>query len=411
MQKAVDNIRGLLKQAKDKSVKRELTELEKAWDRKAQQMKNQLDVLNIQLQDKLKEKKPFWESAQNLMKIFFKSRGRNLLLALCAFISVFILLRLLHRGIYRYTPVARIRERPLYVRLFDVFYHILTALGSILALMAVLYIYTDWVLLTVCIIFIFGFIWAAKQNIPKYWEQIKIMLNLAGVREDERIIYRGVPWKVISLNIYSIFENPALKERIRLPVHKLVDMESYPYDKQMPWFPCEKGDWVILSDGTRGEVIRQNHESVILKLRGDAQKTYLTGDFLSMTPLNLSHDFRIKVTFGIDYQHQPICTTDVPEKLKAFLTEKLNQAGYKNSIRQINVEFESAAASSLDLVVIGDFTGDVAPLYNRIKRAIQRYAVEACNTYGWEIPFTQVTVHTADDTSEKAAEPVTGQAC
>jgi len=57
------------------------------------------------------------------------------------------------------------------------------------------------------------------------------------------------------------------------------------------------------------------------------------------------------------------------------------------------VEFSEAGASSLDLVVIVDFDGAMAPLYNRMIRAIQRWCVDAATLNNWEIPFPQLTVH------------------
>ena len=62
----------------------------------------------------------------------------------------------------------------------------------------------------------------------------------------------------------------------------------------------------------------------------------------------------------------------------------------------LRVEFERANTSSLDIVVIADFDGSVTDLYNRLRRAIQRWCVEACTENGWEIPFAQLTLHQAD---------------
>jgi hypothetical protein len=58
------------------------------------------------------------------------------------------------------------------------------------------------------------------------------------------------------------------------------------------------------------------------------------------------------------------------------------------------VEFKEAEASSLDCEILADFSGRVAGDYLHLKRAIQRICVEASQTHGWTIPFTQVTLHT-----------------
>jgi hypothetical protein len=226
-----------------------------------------------------------------------------------------------------------------------------------------------------------------------------MLLNLGAVRENERIVYNGVPWRVKNLNVYTILENPVLKSgQIRLPLRNLMDMASRPFHREEPWFPCREDDWVVLGDGTFGKVIIQTPEMVRLVKRGGAQKTYQISDFLGQSPLNLSVNFRLKVTFGIDYEHQAVCVDDVPEKMGAMVKERLEEMGYGKEILNVRAEFELAAASSLDIVVLADFAGKAAPFYNRLARAIQRICVEACNKHGWGIPFTQVTVHTAEKT-------------
>jgi small-conductance mechanosensitive channel len=173
-----------------------------------------------------------------------------------------------------------------------------------------------------------------------------------------------------------------------------MELTSYPCGDE-PWFPCREKEWVILSDGTRGEVVSQTHEMVQLALRGGAFKTYSTQDFLAQAPLNISHNFRLKVVFGIDYKHQADCTRKIPEQLGKTVTEKLGENGFGDDLIDLRVDFKTAAASSLDFEIIAHFNGRSAPAYGRLIREIQRFCVDACNEFGWEIPFTQVTLHQA----------------
>jgi small-conductance mechanosensitive channel len=39
---------------------------------------------------------------------------------------------------------------------------------------------------------------------------------------------------------------------------------------------------------------------------------------------------------------------------------------------------------------------EMAPLYGKLHRDIQKWCVEACSVHGWEIPFPQLTVHRAE---------------
>ena len=70
--------------------------------------------------------------------------------------------------------------------------------------------------------------------------------------------------------------------------------------------------------------------------------------------------------------------------------------GYADQLLNLRVEFEQANTSSLDLVVIADFDGQLADLYNRLRRSLQRMCVEARTANHCDIPFTQMTLHQAE---------------
>jgi len=384
----------------EKKFREELAGLETFWTNKEQQILSQQAVSAYQMNqmEKVNSFETFFNSTHDILKTFFKDRGRNLLFSLLAFLSFLLILRLLHRFIYKFSPLHRKGKHPFLIRLTDVIYHLLTFAGAAAASVIVLYSSGDWVLLIIVIIFFLGIVWTAKQGFPRYWEQLKLLLNLGSVRENERIVYNGIPWKIVSLNLYSQLENPELKAgRIRLPLRYLIDLNSRPYDPDEPWFPCRVTDWVILSDGTLGRVIAQNPDMVQLVLLGNSRKTYLTEEFLRLNPTNLSTGFCIRVTFGIDYSHQRLCTQEIPDRLKDMLTERLSEADYGTYIVNLNVEFKEAGASSLDIEIIADFSGEAACYYKRIPRFLQKICVEACNEYGWIIPFPQIMLHRAKD--------------
>ena len=68
-------------------------------------------------------------------------------------------------------------------------------------------------------------------------------------------------------------------------------------------------------------------------------------------------------------------------------------------VRDILVEFSTAAASSLDFLVYVTLDASVAASFGRVRRLIQRGCVETCEREGWSIPFTQLTVHQAERTA------------
>ena len=88
-------------------------------------------------------------------------------------------------------------------------------------------------------------------------------------------------------------------------------------------------------------------------------------------------------------------TTDVPAIMLGYISRRMEEDGHSSSCLNLQVEFLTANASSLDLMVLADFEGKVADISARLDRAIQRYCVDCCTEQGWEIPFPQLTVHRA----------------
>ena len=83
--------------------------------------------------------------------------------------------------------------------------------------------------------------------------------------------------------------------------------------------------------------------------------------------------------------------------LEAHVAKRIEEEGYGDKLVNLRVEFAAANTSSLDMVVIADFKGELGDLYNRLRRAIQRWCVEAATDQGWEIPFQQITLHHAGE--------------
>ncbi len=392
---AVENLKALMARAEDRAVKTELKKELAEWQNKVQQLDNELSIARMQLDQLDREEESMVEASQKSVKHFLQTRGLYIFLALTTSVGISLLCWLFYRFLVRVLPGYRQEHISLRLRILDLAFRVLSVVFALVGLFAVLYAAQDWVLLSIAIIFLLGIGWTARLAIPKMWNQGRLMLNIGPVREGERVLLDGVPWFVRKINVYSMFDNPELGVTRRIPVEKLLDMESRPFDKSERWFPCRRGDWVILSDNTRGRVVSQSHEMVELVMRGGARKSYLTSDFLSMNPLNLSNNFRIKVSFGVSYDLQEHSTALIPDALSEYISERLNQEGYQEHLKNLRVEFAEAGASSLDLVVIADFDGEMAPLYNRIRRAIQRWSVEASTINNWDIPFPQLTIHKA----------------
>ncbi|MGB6219411.1 hypothetical protein [Haloferula sp.] len=395
---ALGRIDELIALADSEVIKEELESARKLWASRSSEAESQFQVFSQQIEEREANSPTTWEAVSGAMADFWRSKGMNLIIALVASVGVFFLTRALYRQFKRVSPVHRRKRNSLATRSADLLAAILSVVFAILAAVAVFYFRGDWLLLTLSAVFIVGVLWASKQAIPPYIEQIKMILNIGSVRQGERLIYNGIPWRVDRLNFFCDFTNPNLMGgHLRLPVRDVMPLHSRESDPKEPWFPTKRDDWIKLSDETYGKVVEQTPEQVVVLRLGGSRKTYPTIDFLEQCPENLSYGFRVSATFGIDYDHQSIATTTVPDIfLRALEKELVSRFGHEN-VRSVKVEFSSAGASSLDYRILADFAGDVASRVNVIERSIQRVCVNVCNEQEWGIPFTQITVHQAGD--------------
>jgi len=390
---ANQNIAQLISQTKDLELKKNLKKLSPEWESVEKHILNKVEIVGMSLAEIENEEESIIETSQVSIKNFFRTRGLFLFIAVIACLGVIFFLRLFSRVMVRFVPGYTSKYRPFHLRVVGLLGRIISFAMVFFVLIFVFYVVEDWVLLSLTIIFIMGVGWAAKHTLPQYWHQSRLMLNIGAVREGERIIYHGVPWLVRNINVFSELENPFLGVKLRLPIEDLLGKTSRRFHRDEPWFPCKRNDWVILADGTRGVVTSLSHEMVELVQRGGAHKIYQTPDFLALAPLNISVNFRLKTPFGISYNLQKDSTGSILEILNTYISEQIEKEGYKKSLLNLRVEFQQAAGSSLDIVVITDFKGDMAPLYRRLSRAVQRWCVDACTLNNWEIPFPQLTIH------------------
>ncbi len=397
---AVQNISQQLENTDSALVKKELKALLQSWMRRSEELKSRWAVSQQQLAEKQKEDGLVFSSLRDA----FRHQGMDFSLALVALVTVLLLMNYGKQQLYRKTGLGRLgTHRSFLLRLAEIFYYLFTMLASIIAFLLVLYLSEDWIMLGLSLFLLFGLIWAGKQALPFFWEQIKMLLNLSTVREGERIIYQGLPWRVLPINIYTKLHNPDLKGgMIRLPISSLLGLQSRPFYKDEPWFPTRTGDFVELSDGAIGTISVQTPEQVVLDTRNGCFKTYPTLTFLGLNPINYSaNTFGVFVTFGVDYDCQPEITRTIPRLMHEHIMAALAEEAYGSDLLDLLVDFKEADASSLNLFLAVKFPGSQASNYFAIARFLQRAAVDACNKYGWSIPFMQLTLHQAETNSSE----------
>ena len=389
---AVDNLDALLAQPASAELRARLDARRATWQRVLDENQNEFSALDLQLQSRIAARESVLDQTTGYAKTFFRTRGLNLLLGGLAFAVVFFGFRLGERLVRKLR--RRGTEKRFSSRLTALLFHVFSVLGGLLAMMLVFNLAGDWFLLGIVVIFLFGVGWASIKTLPQQIETIKMMLNVGAVREGEYVVFDGTPYRVDSLGLGAHLANPRLAGGTRrMPVNMLVGMNSRPLGPDEALFPCEKGDWVVLADGRFGQVVNQTPAVVELVAPGGERCAYPAAAFLALNPRNRSAGFRIESTFGIDYRHQALATTEIPAKMRAKLQAELPMRIGADALRDVQVHFAKAHSSALEYAVWTDCAGAAAPVADRIPGEIQRILVDSCNENGWTIPFTQITVH------------------
>lgn len=397
IQNALINLDIIIKSSTHPRLREKLLDSHAMWTNRKNEIKTLKNIAITQLETKIGGEESLTQSVQKVPGIFFKSHGKHMLFAFIVLVfSAFIMFRL-HGLIKKISPMHS-ETRSIYVRVFDLSYLFGSFAFSLIVTLGVFYFFSDWVLLSLAIVFIIGILWASKETLPRAWNQIRLILNLGPVRERELIVYNGLPYRVMNINIYTIIENPLVEcGKITLPIADLLDYRSRPVMPDEPWFPSEKNDWVLLNDKVLGRVVSQTPETVKLFLVGGATVSYNTADFLSLSPMNLSSGFRLWVEFPIDFVHKDIITGELLVIIRKDILSGLREAGHGGSVSGVNAYFIKASDFSLDIEIMADFYGDAGGSYFKLERLIQKLCMDSCIKNKWTVPFLKLKVHMADN--------------
>ncbi len=401
-QEASTNIAVLVEDLKNKPPPK--TEEEKKFQDRIKHLQDKYDpelvLLNLiearaNLEELLSEDESVVESATKTIKEFLRTRGRNLLVTILTFASLWWVLSRLRRWIL--TRKFLTNRKSSIGKLFSAAYNFVVLIFCLLVGLACLYFFNDWLLITLIIMGLFLVVWTSRQWIPKFLQEIKLIVDLGTVREGERMIWKGVPWLVEEIRLHATLVNENLEGGVlRLPLHNLVDEHSRPVVENEPWFPTKPHDWVLLSDDVYGRVEHQTMEQVVINLKeGGALKYYATADFLAQNPVNISNGFEYAIEFGLDYEIQSRICDEIPVLFTTEIKRHLQMhfEGDDPNFYSLEVLLDSAGESSLNLVVEIYVHGRCAHLYEECRREIVTALVRICNEHNLGIPFNQLTVH------------------
>ena len=397
VQKAIDSIYHFKQQALPAMAAEPIDQLLIEWEQRRDDVNRSLEITYFNLATIKTESIAWYTSVGEALTEFLRGRGLTLLLAILVSVVIWLvskgLLGVYWRWLFRAKNDIGITRTPL----IYYSYRLATAIIIVLSILLVFYVRGDVLLLTLALIALAGAALTLRQTLPRYAAELRLLLGVGPVRENERLVLDGVPFTVESLSVFTVLKNPALEGVVRLPLHAMNVLASRPVSQE-PWFPCQPGDFILLADGSFCRVLRQTIELVEVAVR-DSKVQIRSKDFLGQNIRNLSVEgFGVACTFGIDYQHQAICLDTIPDRLQQAIIARFEEAGMKDDIEEMLVEFKEAGASSLDYQIYLILNGRAAKTYFRAQRMVQQACVDTCNREGWVIPFTQITVHSGDST-------------
>ena len=353
-----------------------------------------------------------WETkkgrAVDGVRQFFEARGKSVILALGVLLGVLLLVRLMQK-LLRVAAGRRIRSLGaaqnkdedrvvITLRFGEVAVLLVGVMSAVVAMLAVLYVSGDWLLLTLAVAVLVAIGWGARNGVPRFWREAQLLMNVGPVRQGERLVMDGIPWRVTSLHLITVLESPAFPEtRLHLPLASMHDCHSRPVTEDERWFPTMRGDWILWDDGA-AQVLSQSPDYVTL-MRDRSEITVPTGDFLGSSVVNLSRGFRHRLTVTLDYAHQADVTSTIPERLEWYIRDALASGEHAAHVLAVSADFEGASDSSLDVEVEVDFDGAAADRWETLSEVMAAAAVDACTRENWCIAFPQLRLHTDEPPS------------
>ncbi len=391
---ALSSIEQSIAASNDEPTIKSLQALQATWANRDQELQRKLDVARVQLANLQTSDGNIWDNFKAGVVGFITGRGLTILLAIASAFAVRFLAKLLSKIILTRTRSEEAKRYRTRQRLVKYVFNILTGLFMMIAVIVVFYVRGDVLLLGLAFLFVAAAALGLRHTVPRFLSEAKLLLNFGAVRENERVVYNGLPFQVVSLNVYSVLQNPELTGIIRLPLSSMLEMISRPTVQEL-WFPASRGDFILLTDGKILEVTELTTELIHLQNLSGTKTTIPAADFYNMTFDNLSRGkvFAITSQFGVDYSHQAISNNHIPNTLQKSITAALAKTSFAEHVVSVAVELTEAGSSSLDYWVCVTLSSAAARSYYKVTRIVQQTCVDTCTNEKWDIPFPQLTIH------------------
>lgn len=383
----LDRLLADLKAAKgpEAALRSALNDTRKTWQTRHDEAGSRIAAIQHQLAELKTSGLDFWTELGSNVKHFVFIRGTNILLALVVFLAVFFGLRTAYSYLVKALSVRKYQRLSFTVRVADVLHQAVSLVAAIAAALLVLYARGDWLLGGISLLALGGLLVTAKTGIARHLEQLQFLLNLGPVREGERVVINGVPWRVGAIGMFTHLTNPSIPGAgLRVPLEMLATLTSRPDKLGEAWFPCENRAWITLNNGAQlAQVTDITPDRVEVTFAGGMRRSMPVATFLAADVTDLSPGFTRSASVSIHSSHLSRATGEIPEELKAGVHESLLKTMREDELRDLIVEFDNATGLSINYLITVHLSGSQAPNYPSIPRLLQRAAVEACARHGW----------------------------
>ena len=369
--------------------------MKERWRRQKMLYTHRLQAAQLQLDEQFSDDTTLAGNIGSASLEFLTGRGFNLFLAVIAFALTMVVIVLLRRLLMGVIGERKGGAR-FYERLLLLIFNVLSILLAFIVAIGVLYVQGDWLILGLVILFLFGIGWSLKNMLPSLMDEARLVLNMGVVREGERVLFQGMPWKVDNIGIYSTLVNPLLTGgTTRITLGQLRTLNARPLDNSEAWFPTNQGDFVLLSDDRFGQVTSQSPEAVQLRIPGRSICYLRTPDFLAGNPVNLSENgFGLYIHCDLDHQHRYQVAPSIRTVLEKQVRSALEREEFGVHLRRLQVGFRGAERYALGLGVFAAFSGEAAPQYIQIRRALREIIFDTCNDNGWSLAYSELKINT-----------------
>ncbi len=394
-QNTLDSINGFrdteVKYPKD--VKERLDKHHELWQNRLQEAQNIDIALKEQLAATRRARGNSLKQFSEDFGGFILNRGASLLMAMVLGFGFILLCQIIISSTSYWYRRSHNDVLSASMRIFSMLISLIGIIGGFVIAVTIFNIRQDWLMLAMSLLLALALSWTFVKSLPALGEQTRLLMNLGAVREGERTLVNGLPYRIERLSMYTKLVNPSLSGgEMIYPVRELIGMHSRPVTDGEAWFPTQIGDWIV-RDGKHYQVTKQTPEHVIIRRPGGAEDFVPAQEFMDTLFEVISDGYRAVYEFGLDYKHLDVARTEIPERINQCVKDHIGDILGDEALVAVDTRFVGLGDSALSFTVLADVGAGLGSEWKKMQKYLNHAVVEACLTQNWDIPFPQLVVH------------------